>query len=138
MFVGTVHQPRCERTQKCRFFTVLLQKIGVLFQRVAACLWASGAARTWRRGNRRQRCVGDAEKLRACPERLEGLKISAGHPGLQPQADDFVEQRGAAGGIQVGGNLVEQQDRTDAIAPLAREFGVGEDEADQQRFLLTR
>ena len=78
----------------------------------------------------------DAMKLGPFAERREGLAIGARHPGLAAQRDDLLEQRRAPRGVQMGGDLVEQQDRRRAVAALRDELGVGQDEADQQRLLL--
>ena len=56
------------------------------------------------------------------------------HPHLAA-AFEAREQRGAAPGIEVRGDLVEQQDRRRAAA-LGDQLGMGEDEAEQQRLLL--
>ena len=52
-----------------------------------------------------------------------------------PASSEPVEQGGAADGIEMGGDLVEQQDRA-AFTALGDEIGMGEDQADQQRLLL--
>src|SRR3954466_8495031 len=41
---------------------------------------------------------------------VEQRKIGTGHPGLGGQGMDFLEQGGPAGGIQMRGDLVQQQD----------------------------
>ena len=54
------------------------------------------------------------------------------HPHLPTTGKPF-EQGGTAGGVEVRGDLVEQQDRRDSAA-LGDEFGMGEDEPKQQSF----
>ena len=41
-----------------------------------------------------------------------GKRVPVGscHPGLQPEIEDFLEQRGAAQVVEMGRNLVQQQD----------------------------
>ena len=56
-------------------------------------------------------------------QRREGLRIGARHPGLAAQRDDFLEQRGRAARVEMGGDLVEQQDRRGAAAALADKIG---------------
>ncbi len=68
------------------------------------------------------------------PMPVEQRGFGGGHPHLAA-AFEAGEQRGAALGIEVGGDLVEQEDRRLA-APLGDQFGVGEDQAEQQRLLL--
>ena len=52
-----------------------------------------------------------------------------------PAVRQPLEQGGAADRVEMGGDLVEQQDRA-APAALGDEIGMGEDQADQQRLLL--
>ena len=61
--------------------------------------------------------------------------LGAGHECLAAKLRKPGEQSGAAVRIEMGGDLVEQQDRRHA-ADLRHQAGMGEDEADQQRLLL--
>jgi hypothetical protein len=79
----------------------------------------------------------DSEQLRVAGERPERFRVGAGHPGLQPQAQDFVVERGATRLIKVGCDFIEQHNGRHAVAALAGEFGVCQHKSDQQRFLFT-
>ena len=64
----------------------------------------------------------------------EGLQIGARQPCLGAQRDDFIEQRAAPQRVQMGRDLIEQQDRRGAIAALPHEIGMRQHEADEQAF----
>ena len=61
-------------------------------------------------------------------------RFSAGHPYLSAPGEPF-EQRRAAGGIEMRGDLVQQQDRG-AAGAVGDQFGMGEHDCEQQRLLL--
>ena len=76
---------------------------------------------TWKRvAARRSRRTGGSRSRSSTPGRASG----------QP-----FEQGGAAAGVEMGGDLVEQQDRRRAAA-AGDELGMGKDEAEQQRLLF--
>ena len=80
------------------------------------------------------RFPGSTWKREASPMPSNSAASVAGHPHLAA-AFEASEQRRAALRIEVGGDLVEQQDRRLAAA-LGDQLGMGEDEAEQQRLLL--
>ena len=63
---------------------------------------------------RRDRPVGHAQHLRTAAERREKFGIGTGHPALGPERHDFVEQGGPALAVEMGRDLVEQQQRRPA------------------------
>ena len=65
---------------------------------------------------------------------VEQRGLGRGHPHLAA-AFEAGEQSGAAIRVEMGGNLVEQQDRRSA-APFGHQFGMGQHEAEQQCLLL--
>src|SRR4051812_2583980 len=68
---------------------------------------------------------------------FEQGRLGAGDPDLAAAGLEPGEQSGAAAGVEMGGDLVEQQDRAPAGA-LADEVGMGEDDGEQQSLLLAR
>ena len=78
--------------------------------------------------------LADRDPCRAGVDCVEERVFGAGHPHLAA-ACEAGEQRGAAGWIEVCGNLVEEQDGGLAGA-FGDEVGVGEDDAEQERLLL--
>src|SRR5690606_17451185 len=69
-------------------------------------------------------------------QRREQLRLRAGQERLQPQRLDLVEQGGAAAGVEVGGGLVQQQDRRGGL--IGQPGDLGEDQVQNQRLLLAR
>src|SRR4051794_31462279 len=65
---------------------------------------------------------------------LEQAGFGGGHPHL-PSAAKPLEEGGSALRIKMRRHLVEEQDRGLASA-LRHEFGMGEDQPEEQRFLL--
>ena len=76
----------------------------------------------------------DMKTARVATYRVEQGGLGRGHPHL-PAAFEPGEQCGPAGGVEVGGNLVEQQDRWRS-ALVGDQLGMGEDQAEKQRLLL--
>ncbi|KHA64693.1 hypothetical protein NI18_07365, partial [Sphingomonas sp. Ant20] len=74
----------------------------------------------------------DPRRLRV--DRIEQCVLGAGHPHL-PAPRQPIEQRRAAGRIEMRRDLVEQQDRR-LPGPLGDQLGMREDDAKQQRLLL--
>jgi hypothetical protein len=60
-----------------------------------------------------------------------------GHPDLASARGEAFEQGGSAARVEVGGNLVEEEDRA-AAGLLGDEIGMGEDDREEQRLLLAR
>ena len=60
-----------------------------------------------------------------------GCDIGSRHPCLGAESQDFGEQRGAARGVEMGTDFVEEQDRRQAIATFGDELGVREHEAEE-------
>src|SRR6185503_11222510 len=84
---------------------------------------------------RRDRSVGHAQDLRAAGERLEKGGVGAGHPALHAERHHLVEQRLAALRVEVGRDLVEQQQRR--LAPRQRDqTRMGERDRDEDGLLL--
>ncbi len=79
----------------------------------------------------------DGEELRAALDTGKERRLRAGHEGLASEVLEDGEQRGAAAGVEMRGDLVEQQDRH-AARHLAGEAGVRQHDADQQRLLAIR
>ena len=73
-------------------------------------------------------------EARGLADAVEQRGFGRRHPHLAAPFEP-VEQRRAPAGIEVGGDLVEQQDRRRAAA-FRDQLGVGEDQAQQQRLLL--
>src|SRR5438874_3679958 len=71
-------------------------------------------------------------EARGVVDTLEKRRFGGRHPHLSAALQP-VEQRRAPLGIEMGRNLVEQQDRRLAAA-VSHQLGVGENEAEQQRF----
>ena len=67
----------------------------------------------------------------------EKVRIGARHPDLAAQGLERIEKAGAAARIEMGRDLVEQNEGRDA-RHAANELRVGQDEADQKRLLLAR
>ena len=72
---------------------------------------------------------------RAGADVAEQLGLGRGHPHL-PVPFEPGEQSGAAARVEMRGDFVEQQDRRRPTA-AGDELGVGQDDAEQQRLLLT-
>ncbi len=70
-------------------------------------------------------------------EPIEQGPFGARHPHLPAAAGQPLEQGDAAERIEMGGDLVEQQDRPPP-GMFGDEIGMGEHEAEQQRLLLAR
>jgi len=51
----------------------------------------------------------DVENLACCADVGEGQGIGAGHPDLRAELCQFIKQRRAPGGIEMGHHFVEQQ-----------------------------
>ena len=79
----------------------------------------------------------DGEELRAPLDAREERGLRPGHEGLASQFFEDREERRAAAGVEMRGDLVEQQDRR-----RARQFSdqarVGKHEPCQERLLLAR
>src|SRR4051812_18606503 len=67
---------------------------------------------------------------------FEQRRLGAGDPDLAAAGFEPREQSGAAAGVEMGGDLVEQQDRAPPGA-LADQIGMREDDGEQQRLLLS-
>jgi hypothetical protein len=72
--------------------------------------------------------VVDTVEARAFTQSRKGFDIGARHPRLASQRHDLVEQRGAAQRVQVGRDLIEEQDRRGTVAALAHEVGMRQHE----------
>lgn len=66
-----------------------------------------------------------------------GAGLGARHPHLRAEVEEDAEQSGAPGGVEVGGDFVEEDDRRVA-GELRGETRMGEDDADEERLLLPR
>ncbi len=77
----------------------------------------------------------DPQKLRAIFKAGKSGAIRTGHEHLRAERHKPVIKRRAARGIEVGGDLVEQYDGTDA-AKHGNKARMGENDADEKRFLL--
>jgi hypothetical protein len=75
------------------------------------------------------------DMLRPVPELGEKFGPRAGHPGLRVERADLVEKRGAAGGVEMGGDFIQQNEGRGAGFRL-QTARVGEDERDQERLLF--
>ncbi|KAI1692064.1 hypothetical protein DdX_21459 [Ditylenchus destructor] len=67
---------------------------------------------------------------------VEQFGLGAGHPYLSAPRQP-IEQRAPPAGVEMRGDLVEQQDRC-AAGAVGDQLGMGEDNAQQQRLLLPR
>src|SRR5262249_29860338 len=76
-------------------------------------------------------------ELSSFSEPGEGSPIGSRHPGLPAECHEFGEERGPSRRVEMGGDLVEEQDRRDALAMLGHQIAVGQDEADEQGLLLS-
>ena len=65
---------------------------------------------------------------------VEQGRLGRGHPNLLVALEP-VEQGGAPVGVEMGGDLVEQQDRRSPPS-FRDQLGMGQHEAEQQRLLL--
>lgn len=81
---------------------------------------------------------GDLKKGRMTAQRRERVKVRSSHPGLASEAEYLLKERGAAVFVEMGGDLIEKHQRTGALVTFGDQFSFGQDEADQQRFLLSR
>ena len=72
----------------------------------------------------------------ASPSGANTAVVGAGHEGLGAEVDEHLEQRLAAGLVEMGGDLVEE-DHGRLPGHVGDEAGLGEDEADEQRLLLS-
>ena len=77
----------------------------------------------------------DRQPRRLGADSGEQAGLGPGHPDLPARLPQPFEQSGAAGRVEMGGNLVEQKDRPPAGA-FGDEIGMGQDQADQERLLL--
>ena len=81
---------------------------------------------------------GDLKKGRMTAQRRKRVKVGSSHPGLAAKAKYLLKERGAAVFVEMGGDLIEKHQRTGALVTFGDQFGFGQNEADQQRFLLSR
>ena len=72
---------------------------------------------------------------RPCGDGAEGRRVRAGQPDLRAEGLEPIEQGFAALGIEMGGDLVEQDDRRHA-GETRDKTGMGEHDAEEQRLLL--
>ena len=83
----------------------------------------------------RHGAVADGQKLSPAAQRREQRGVGAGEPGLAREPGERLEERGAPPGIEMRGDLVEQQQRRLAAqGPL--QLGMRQQDRDQQRLLL--
>ena len=75
----------------------------------------------------------DGEELGALAERREDGGVGAGQPGLGAERAQLLEQRGAARGVEMGRDLVEQQDRL-LLAGRRAQPRLGQDQAIRSAF----
>lgn len=66
----------------------------------------------------------------------EHLDIGAGHPGLGAEREDFLEQGAAAFGIEMGGDLVQQKDRSAAFPYMGKLPCMCKHDGDEEGLLL--
>src|SRR5947209_19688601 len=71
-------------------------------------------------------------------KRREHRKLRASHPGLSAQLQNFFEQGGTAGGVQMGDDLVKQKNGRKTFFYMGKRAGVRKDDRDKERFLLPR
>ena len=79
--------------------------------------------------------VAQRQPLRAFAERGEDGGVGAGHEGLAAEVVEDAEEGPAARLVEMGGDLVEENDRRLAGEPR-HEPRLREDEADEERLLL--
>src|SRR3989337_116865 len=77
------------------------------------------------------------ENLGVLCHRSEQVPVGPGHPGLGAEARDFANKGLAAGLVEMGRHLVQKDERGGAFQ-LLDQFGLGENEPDQERLLLAR
>ena len=65
-------------------------------------------------------------------QRIEGLPVSSGHPGLGFEVQNLVKKGLSAGAVEMGRNLVEKDEGSGA-RKLADHPRLGEHEAKQKR-----
>ena len=53
------------------------------------------------------------------------------------ETQDFGEQRSPPVGVEMGGDFIEKQNRAGALLPFRQQFRMCQDEAKQQRLLLS-
>ena len=85
-------------------------------------------------GDGRDLGVGDPEKLRAGAQGLEKGGIGAGQPNLS-KGRNFIQQRPAAGLVQVGHDLVQEQQGRPALLAGPQADG-GQHQGDAKRLLF--
>ena len=87
-------------------------------------------------GGREPRFVAHAKNWASAAQRGEQRRLGAGEPGLAPSASSSSNSACAAGRVEMGGDLVEQQQRRlrPALGRSARRMR--EHDGDQQRLLL--
>ena len=74
-------------------------------------------------------------EARGIADAVKQSRFGCGHPHL-PASFEPGEQRSAALRIEMGRNLIQQEDRRFS-APISDQIGVAKDESEQQRLLLT-
>ncbi len=77
----------------------------------------------------------DLKHLRALLDLRERGRVGAGHPHLRAELFELAIERGAPSRIEMGDDLVEQQQRRKS-RHLGEQAGMRQHEADQQRLLL--
>src|SRR5687767_4273467 len=88
-----------------------------------------------RSGSWRHAAWRDLEHLRTLLDLRERRRVGAGHPDLRAERLELAIERGAPARIEMGDDLVEQQQRRES-GHLGEQPGMGEHETDQQRLLL--
>ena len=63
--------------------------------------------------------------------------VRSGHPSLGRKAQNFAKKGLAPGLVEMGGHLVEQDERGGAFE-LGNQLGLGQNEPQQERLLLAR
>src|SRR5579863_10675401 len=79
--------------------------------------------------------VTNREKPRRAAQRYEQRRVGSGQPDLAFKAKQCGEKRVASGAVEMRRDLIEQEQRRLAAGPLLQPR-MGEDNRDQQRFLL--
>src|SRR5262249_27903844 len=66
--------------------------------------------------DRARKRIRNLEKVGAGAERREHVHVRTGHPRLRAKLQDFFEQRRAARDVEMRRDLIQQQDRAEAVA----------------------
>ena len=75
------------------------------------------------------------ERLRARGDSRKRCRIGAGHPDLRIECGERIVERGAAAGVEMRDDLVQQQQRR-VLRHLGDQPRMREHQPDQQRLLL--